>query len=255
MTGHRKVKEWHSWCESNYWHPGMARPAGEDPVPPTCIGTLAGSRGGPFKACLSSGRLRSWRDFGCGVLAIRMHIFDPVFTAARSGAPTKIRPNTGSRPEVGRRDVIRYEFPGTKRTAGRVQGTCTMPTNGTVGVVTLPRRDAAGKRFIIVRGRRHGPAHCTRRGLSAERYANARCQGGADQHLENGLPRQRHARRPPVRLQRPADRGVLLVGGESRPARRSVDARVQVRMSEANARSAVPTGRRRCGRYAAGERA
>ena len=125
-----KVKEWHSWCKSNYWHPGMARPDGEDPVPPSLHWDLwlgvAPVR--PFKTSVYlPGIWRSWRDFGCGVLGdFGCHIFDPVFTALGLGAPAKIIAEAPEAdPEVWPSgNIIRYEFPGGSLTAGKtVQGT------------------------------------------------------------------------------------------------------------------------------------
>ncbi|MDQ1255798.1 MAG: hypothetical protein QG656_392, partial [Candidatus Hydrogenedentes bacterium] len=125
-----KVKEWHSWCSASYSTPGMDRPAGEDPVPPTVnwdswIG-VAPMR--PYKEGVYHPRSwRTWRDFGCGSMGdFGCHIFDPVFTALKLGAPRTVRAEA---PEFTAEvwpqwSIVHYEFPGTHWTAGdTIQGT------------------------------------------------------------------------------------------------------------------------------------
>jgi len=168
-----KVKEWHSWCKSNYWRPGMARPVGEDPVPAHLHWDLwlgvAPER--PYKkGVYHPGVWRRWRDFGAGVLGdFGCHIFDPVFTALGLGAPDKIiaeAPETD--PEVWPSgNIVRYQFPGTVLTVGKtIEGTWydggkrppsewvtlpadeTLPENGSLiigedGMMILPHCDKA----------------------------------------------------------------------------------------------------------------
>jgi len=120
-----KVKEWHSWVSSKYTSPGMTRPAGEDPVPGHLDWDLwiAGAPTRPYKEKIyHPGRWRAWQDFGCGAMGdFGCHIFDPVFTALDIGAPLTVR---GEAPEINDEvwphwNIVHYEFPGTKRTAGK----------------------------------------------------------------------------------------------------------------------------------------
>lgn len=125
-----QIKAWHSWCKSNYWKPGMTRPAGEDPVPASLQWDLwlGAAPARPYKkGAYHPGVWRRWRDFGSGVLGdFGCHIFDPVFTALNLGAPAKITAEAPEAdPEVWPSGiVVRYEFPGGERAAGpRVEGT------------------------------------------------------------------------------------------------------------------------------------
>ena len=126
-----KVKEFHSWQSgSAVWTTATARPEGEDPVPATLdwdkwIG-VAPKR--PFKAAIyHQANWRGWQNFGSGVMGdFACHIFDPVFTALKIGAPLSVKTevsnyNTETFPTW---QIAQYEFPGTEYTAGKtIRGT------------------------------------------------------------------------------------------------------------------------------------
>jgi len=126
-----KVKEFHSWQSgSAVWTTATARPEGEDPVPATLdwnkwIG-VAPMR--PFKAdTYHQAKWRGWQSFGSGVMGdFACHIFDPVFTALKIGAPLSVKTdvsnyNTETYPVW---QIAQYDFPGTEFTAGKtIQGT------------------------------------------------------------------------------------------------------------------------------------
>jgi hypothetical protein len=126
-----KVKEFHSWQSgSAVWTTATARPEGEDPVPASLdwnkwIG-VAPMR--PFKAdTYHQAKWRGWQNFGSGVMGdFACHIFDPVFTALKIGAPLSVKTevsnyNTETFPAW---QIAQYEFPGTEYTAGKtIRGT------------------------------------------------------------------------------------------------------------------------------------
>ncbi|NLH16639.1 MAG: Gfo/Idh/MocA family oxidoreductase [Phycisphaerae bacterium] len=126
-----KVTQFHSWQSgSAVWTTAKARPEGEDPVPANLdwnkwIG-VAPMR--PFKADIyHQAKWRGWQDFGSGVMGdFACHIFDPVFTALKLGAPLSVKTeisdyNTETYPVW---QIVQYEFPGTEFSAGKtVKGT------------------------------------------------------------------------------------------------------------------------------------
>jgi hypothetical protein len=119
-----KIKTWYSWQGGTPW-PHGDRPTDADPVPAHLdwdkwIG-VAPMR--PYKEKIyHQAHWRGWQDFGCGVLGdFACHILDPVFSALQIKYPTSIRGesapmNTETWPVW---NIIEYEFPGTKYTAGK----------------------------------------------------------------------------------------------------------------------------------------
>lgn len=125
-----KVKEWHSWISSSYTPPGGKRPAGEDPVPPALDWDkwLGVAPVRPYKKEIyHPGKWRYYRDFGTGAQGdFACHIFDPPFTALEIPPPLTVSAEVPEHdPEVWPAwEIIRYEFPGTKWTAGNtIRGT------------------------------------------------------------------------------------------------------------------------------------
>ena len=118
-----KVKEWHSWITRSYGGEGMARPAGEDPIPEGLHWDLwlgvAPER--PYKEGLyHPEKWRSWQDFGTGSLGdFGCHIFDPVFTGLGIGAPLRVSAEVPEHDEEvwPHWEIVHYEFPGTPLTA------------------------------------------------------------------------------------------------------------------------------------------
>src|SRR5205823_4514464 len=122
-----KVKEVHSWQAGTMkWLTVDDRPPGADPVPPTLRSWdvwLGPAPERPFKEKVyHSWNWRAWQDFSNGQLGdFGCHILDPVFMALGLTAPLTVQ--GGSSPL--NREVwytwseVRYEFPGTERTAGK----------------------------------------------------------------------------------------------------------------------------------------
>jgi predicted dehydrogenase len=120
-----KVKEVHSWQAGNMrWLLTDKMPVSGDPVPPSLKWDLwlgvAPER--PYKKDLYHPQnWRGWQDFGTGQLGdFGCHIFDPVFMALELTSPTTIEAEA---PPIGKytwtpRCKVKYQFPGTSRTAG-----------------------------------------------------------------------------------------------------------------------------------------
>jgi predicted dehydrogenase len=141
-----KVKEVHSWqAGAMRWMLADDRPTGSDPVPEklhwdTWLGA-APER--PFKEKLYHDfNWRAWQDFSNGQLGdFGCHILDPVFLALGLTAPTTVRAEA---PPLNREvwtkwSVVRYEFPGTERTAGK-----TLPLTWYDGEGKYPPREKLG---------------------------------------------------------------------------------------------------------------
>ncbi len=120
-----KVSQFHSWqAGSAVWTTATERPAGEDPVPSGMnwdhwIG-VAPMR--PYKAdTYHPAKWRGWQDFGGGVMGdFACHIFDPVFTGLKLGAPTSVKTEVSNynKETYPAWQIVSYEFPGTPYTAG-----------------------------------------------------------------------------------------------------------------------------------------
>ncbi|MEW6307040.1 MAG: Gfo/Idh/MocA family oxidoreductase [Verrucomicrobiota bacterium] len=140
-----RIKEAHTWSNRPIWPQGIDRPSGSDPVPAHLnwegwlgvapyrpyVGNreeadakAKGRRAGggvyhPFK-------WRGWLDFGVGALGdMGCHIIDPVVWSLDLDAPTAVwsdgpAPNGETYPSW---EIIHYQFPKTKYTAGPVQMT------------------------------------------------------------------------------------------------------------------------------------
>jgi predicted dehydrogenase len=121
-----RVKEVHSWQSGKLiWLLADDRPASTDPIPEKLhwddwLG-VAPER--PYKERLYHPfNWRAWQDFSNGQLGdFGCHILDPVFLALGLAAPSTV---WAEAPAINRevwtkRSTIRYEFPGTERTAGK----------------------------------------------------------------------------------------------------------------------------------------
>jgi predicted dehydrogenase len=141
-----KVKAVHSWqAGAMKWRVADDRPTGADPVPPTVHWDhwLGVAPDRPYKANVyHPWTWRTWQDFSNGQLGdFGCHILDPVFTALDLTAPRTVR---GESSPMNREawytwSVVRYEFPGTPRTAGE-----TLPVTWYDGPGKHPPREALG---------------------------------------------------------------------------------------------------------------
>jgi predicted dehydrogenase len=118
-----KVQEVHSWCSKSWGDPSPL-PQTRDPVPEgfawdLWLGVCADR---PF---IGNGYYHpsNWRkrlDFGTGTFGdMGCHLFDPVFTSLRLGAPISVR-SEGPAPNAwnwANNSRIHYTFPGTEYTA------------------------------------------------------------------------------------------------------------------------------------------
>jgi len=118
-----KIKEVHLWSDRR-WGDANPIPDKSDPVPATLAWDLwlgvAPSR--PYlNGFYHPGNWRKRVDFGTGSLGdMGCHIFDPVYEGLGLTAPLSVR-SDGPPAEHGNwalDEVLRYEFPGTKFTAG-----------------------------------------------------------------------------------------------------------------------------------------
>lgn len=113
-----KPLELHIWSNRPIWPQGIARPAGEDPVPNTLdwdawIGPAAMR---PFKKGVYHGfNWRGWYDFGTGALGdMACHTVNMAFRALKLGYPTAVECEATSQmfPETfPLTSRIRFEFP------------------------------------------------------------------------------------------------------------------------------------------------
>jgi predicted dehydrogenase len=141
-----KVREVHAWQSGSLkWMLTDDRPAGGDPVPDKLDWDLwlgvAPRR--PYKDALYHPmNWRAWQDFGSGQLGdFGCHILDPLFMALELKAPVSIEANAPPlNDEVwSRRCKVRYEFPGTARTAAE-----TLPLTWYDGKGHKPKRAGLG---------------------------------------------------------------------------------------------------------------
>lgn len=122
-----KVKEVHSWQGTTpTWPRHIPRPDGADPIPNHVRWDLwqgvAPER--PYKEGMYHPfNWRGWQAYGTGQIGdFGCHILDPVFKSLELGAPLSV---VGSAPSLMAdswtdKAVLRYFFPGTERTLGRI---------------------------------------------------------------------------------------------------------------------------------------
>ncbi len=121
-----KVHTVRAWSPKNWGYDGTA-PEGNDPIPETLDWNLwLGTAGEiPYKeAVYHPGNWRKLVDYGCGTLGdMGVHIFDTPYNALGLDVPMTIKnecrePNGFGYPE---KNVVTYEFPGTKYTAEKLK--------------------------------------------------------------------------------------------------------------------------------------
>ncbi|QJW98824.1 Gfo/Idh/MocA family protein [Frigoriglobus tundricola] len=141
-----KVKAVHSWQAGKMgWLFAPDRPEGADPVPAGLHWDewLGAAPERPYKKDLyHSFNWRAWQDFSNGQLGdFGCHILDPVFLALGLTAPLTVRAESApmNRSVWYTQSVVRYEFPGTERTAGATLGLTWYDGEG-----KLPPHDALG---------------------------------------------------------------------------------------------------------------
>lgn len=115
-----KIRESHSWSNKTWGYEG---PNPEPtPVPDSLnwdlwLGTAAER---PFsQGHFHPGNWRRWYDYGCGTMGdMAIHILDPVFSALKLGAPTKIISSSSAAPKYsfGMQNHTRYTFPASEFT-------------------------------------------------------------------------------------------------------------------------------------------
>jgi predicted dehydrogenase len=113
-----KVREAHVWTDRPIWPQGIARPAGEDPVPQGLDWDLwlgpAPRR--PYKGngVYHPFNWRGWWDFGTGALGdMACHCMDVVYWGVGPGAPTSVVAESegGNEESAPKWSIIRYQFP------------------------------------------------------------------------------------------------------------------------------------------------
>lgn len=119
-----KIKTAHAWSNRPIWPQGMNRPSGKDPVPEGLnwdywLGVAAER---PFKKeVYHPFKWRGWYNFGAGALGdMGCHIIDPVVWSLELSAPSSVT-YQGPQPfpeTFPKEEQLRYQFPGTKHTAG-----------------------------------------------------------------------------------------------------------------------------------------
>ena len=115
-----KIRETHSWSNKTWGYEG---PNPEPtPIPESLnwdlwLGTAAER---PFsQGHFHPGNWRRWYDYGCGTMGdMAIHILDPVFSAQKLGAPTKIISSSSAAPKYsfGMQNHTRYTFPASEFT-------------------------------------------------------------------------------------------------------------------------------------------
>ena len=115
-----KIRETHSWSNKTWGYEG---PNPEPtPIPESLnwdlwLGTAAER---PFsQGHFHPGNWRRWYDYGCGTMGdMAIHILDPVFSALKLGAPTKIISSSSAAPKYsfGMQNHTRYTFPASEFT-------------------------------------------------------------------------------------------------------------------------------------------
>jgi predicted dehydrogenase len=114
------VVEAHAWSNRPIWPQGVARPAGEDPVPPHLNWDmwLGPAPARPFKGprVYHDFVWRGWWDFGTGALGdMGCHIIDSIYWGCNLTQPTSVEAefesphNDETAPKWS---IVRYTFPG-----------------------------------------------------------------------------------------------------------------------------------------------
>lgn len=121
-----RVKEVHSWQSGALrWMLADDRPAGSDPIPNTLHWDdwLGAAPQRPYKKQLYHPfNWRAWQDYSNGQLGdFGCHILDPVFLALGLSEPLTVQAEA---PPINRevwtkRSTVHYQFPGSKRIAGK----------------------------------------------------------------------------------------------------------------------------------------
>jgi predicted dehydrogenase len=124
-----KIKEVHAWTSAQF--PQRGRPAEQDPLPLALDWDkwLGVAPVRPFKSGVYHPfNWRGWQDFGGGAIGdFGCHILDSPFKAIGLTAPTSVRaevPREWAENDAWNREnwpdweIIHYQFPGTKMTAG-----------------------------------------------------------------------------------------------------------------------------------------
>jgi len=118
------VREAHVWTDRPIWPQGMARPAGEDPVPAAIAWDLwlgvAPQR--PYRnGVYAPFKWRGFWDFGTGALGdMGCHLMDPVIHALDLPAPASVRAE-GPEPHADTAplwSIVTYEFPEVRTSRG-----------------------------------------------------------------------------------------------------------------------------------------
>ncbi len=158
-----KVHTVHAWSDKNWGFDGLP-PTGSDPVPASLDWNLW-SGTSPLRAYKDKiyhpGNWRKLLDYGCGTLGdMGVHIFDTPYTALELDAPEKIkcncrRPNGFSYPE---RNIVRYQFPGTRFTTKKLKWIWYDGGAGPVRLIDLEMPDGdrlpgQGAMFVGEKGR------------------------------------------------------------------------------------------------------
>jgi predicted dehydrogenase len=110
------VREVVNWSSRPFWPQGIARPEGEEPVPPHLNWDLwlgpAPAR--PYHHAYQPFVWRGWYDFGCGAIGdMGCYSFDTIFRALQLGAPAAIEASSSELfPEsFPKASIIHFQFP------------------------------------------------------------------------------------------------------------------------------------------------
>ncbi len=115
-----KIREAHSWSSKTWGYEGDLPKA--TPVPTTLDWNLwlGTAQEIPFaEGHYHPANWRRWYDFGCGTMGdMAIHILDPVFSALKLGAPTKIVSSSPEPPKrsFGMKNQTRFTFPASQFT-------------------------------------------------------------------------------------------------------------------------------------------
>ena len=131
-----ELQEAHVWTNRPIWRQGLARPAGQQPVPanlnwdawigPAAMRPFRHDPADRWGGLYHPFNWRAWWDFGCGALGdMACHEVDPVYWAIMPGLPTAVESIStkpfGDNEMYGMRSTVRFEFPADgKRPAFRL---------------------------------------------------------------------------------------------------------------------------------------